>query len=120
MIYTSASRAMASLENIVHRSGEGLNGMFNIMEIKIAKSSEIFEITDKQLPIGWTSRKNRSVTQHIGDGWIIKNSSVALVVPSVIIPGEKNVLLNPSHPDFKKVKIIHNEKFVFDPRINKN
>ena len=111
MIYTSASRALASLENIVHRSGEGLNGIFSIMEIKIAESLDIFEIKDEQLPSGWTSRQNRSITQHIGDEWIMGNSSVALLVPSVIIPGENNVLLSPSHPDFKKIKIIHSEQF---------
>jgi len=120
MIYASGSRALATLENIVHRSGEGLNGMFTIMEIKIAESLDIFEIKSKQLPAGWTSRKNRSITQFIGDEWIRHNSSVVLLVPSVIIPGENNVLLNPAHPDFKKVKIIRSEQFAFDPRISKN
>ncbi|MBI2497892.1 MAG: RES domain-containing protein, partial [Opitutae bacterium] len=41
----------------------------------------------------------------------------ALRVPSVVVPGEFNYLLNPAHPDFKRVKIGKPEPFSFDPRL---
>jgi RES domain-containing protein len=42
---------------------------------------------------------------------------VALRVPSVIVPGEFNYLLNPAHPQFASVKIGKSEPFLFDPRL---
>lgn len=47
-------------------------------------------------------------------------SSAVLAVPSVIIPQETNYLLNPQHPDFKKIKIGKPEDFGFDPRLLKS
>jgi len=43
--------------------------------------------------------------------------TVALRVPSVIIPEEYNYIINPAHPDFKKLRISRPEPFSFDPRM---
>jgi hypothetical protein len=40
-------------------------------------------------------------------------------VPSAIIKDEWNYIINPSHKDFKKVKITGIEPFVFDTRLLK-
>jgi RES domain-containing protein len=42
---------------------------------------------------------------------------VGLVVPSAIVPGEENVILNPRHPEFRKVKVVGEEGFGFDARL---
>ncbi len=56
-------------------------------------------------------------TQAFGAGWVQSLRSVALRVPSVVVPGEFNYLLNPAHPYFAKVKIGKPEPFSFDPRL---
>jgi RES domain-containing protein len=53
----------------------------------------------------------------VGDQWVRGNSSALLEVPSAVIYTEKNFLLNPVHPDFKKVKIGKPKPFGFDPRV---
>jgi len=53
----------------------------------------------------------------IGDAWVREARSAVLALPSVIISGEPNYLLNPAHPDFKMISICKPEMFAFDPRL---
>ena len=116
MIYTSSTIALATLENVVHRSGEGLNELFSLMTIQIP-SRRISHIRIKILPDNWKMREGRSATRSIGDDWIHRNSSLLLKIPSAIVAGESNILINPNHPDFRRVKVKKVEPFSFDPRI---
>ncbi|MCY7408881.1 MAG: RES family NAD+ phosphorylase [Chitinophagales bacterium] len=117
VIYTSASRALACLENIVHRSGEGDSRIFKTMVIEIPDYLKCDEIFLKKLMKNWKERKNFIHTQHLGNEWIRANTSAILKVPSSIIPEEHNYILNPAHKDFKKVKLRGVKKFNFDSRV---
>ncbi len=117
LIYTSNSRALASLENLAHRSGEGLNHLFSTMVIDIPKSVKTKETKLSSLPKNWFEYEQYAVCQAIGDKWLEDGKQCVLKVPSAIIKMEHNYLLNPNHPDFKKIKIVSVEKFDFDPRL---
>ena len=69
------------------------------------------------LSIGWNALGVLRAVQRIGDAWYDEQVSVALRVPSVILKGQLNVLLNPEHPDWAGVKLDELEPFVFDPRL---
>ena len=58
-----------------------------------------------------------SETMQIGDEWVRAGTSVALAVPSVLSASEMNFLLNPGHPDFKKIKISRPVEYRFDSRL---
>lgn len=117
VIYTSSSRALASLENIVHRSGEGLNHLFKVMVINIPTKAKIEEVKISQLPKNWHSFESYNKCQEIGDDWLVKNKSLILSVPSAIIKSERNFLINPNHKSFSKITISKIEPFEFDPRL---
>ncbi len=117
VVYTFSSRALACLENVVHRSGEGLNKLFKLMEIEIPDSLEMEIITQSILPENWQEFVNLPVTQEIGNNWISKKLSPVLRVPSVIIPGESNFLINQNHPDFGKITLRAVTDFIFDARL---
>jgi RES domain-containing protein len=53
----------------------------------------------------------------IGDEWVRRGTSIALAVPSVLSTSEMNFLLNPRHPDFRKIKISEPIEYYFDPRL---
>ena len=53
----------------------------------------------------------------IGDNWVQAGKSVALAVPSVLTASEVNFLLNPKHPDFKRIKISQPVDYRFDSRL---
>jgi RES domain-containing protein len=117
VIYTAASRTLACLENVVHRSGEGLSANFKVMVINIPDELKIKTISAAKLPKNWYEFQNYIITQRIGDTWLNKSETAILKIPSAIIQLETNYLLNPNHPDFKKIKIKNVEDFIFDPGI---
>ena len=69
------------------------------------------------MPKNWREEPPPPTTQQIGDTWARESRSVMLAVPSIIIPEELNYLLNPAHPDFKKITIGKPEDFTFDSRL---
>jgi RES domain-containing protein len=72
-----------------------------------------------KLPKSWRDAIAPEVLKDIGTTWATRGSTVALCVPSAIIPEEENILINPTHPDFKKLKIGIPRNFSFDPRMRK-
>ena len=117
VIYTASSRSLACLENLVHRSGEGLNSLFKIIEIEIPDDLKISEIKKNELEKDWFESTKYLYCQNLGDKWIRANKFCVLKVPSSIITEENNYILNYYHPDFKKIKIIRITDFLFDNRL---
>ena len=56
-------------------------------------------------------------TRALGRGWLEGEESLALRVPSVVLDGEYNLLINPGHADIKKLKTLRSAAFSFDPRL---
>ena len=117
VIYSASSRALACLENIVHRSGEGLHSEFRTMVISFPESLKQIEIKVKTLPSNWKLFGSQYLTREIGDNWSRSFESAILKVPSAIIPEEHNFLFNPNHPDFKKIKLESTDIFELDNRL---
>jgi len=70
-----------------------------------------------RFPEDWRRFPHPASTQEVGAAWARELRSAALRVPSVVVPGEFNYLLNPLHPDFKDVRLGKPEPFSFDPRL---
>lgn len=117
VIYSAESRSLACLENVVHRNQFGLNHVFKVMTIEIPDDLPITTILLKTLPENWFSFENMSLTQELGVQWIKQGKTALLKVPSSIISAEFNFLINPNHPDFKYIKLLKSEPFIFDKRI---
>ncbi len=117
MIYTASTRALACLENVVHRSAIGLQANFQTMVIEVPDRLSIKVVEKEGLPSDWHLFKNYPLTQSLGDAWISSGETPVLQVPSAIVAEEYNYLLNPGHRDFERVKLIRTEPFEFDPRI---
>ena len=71
----------------------------------------------KDLPRDWRSAEPSASTQDLGSQWQRSGRSPALIVPSVPIPQECCVLLNPEHPDADKIMVRYPEPFEFDGRL---
>lgn len=117
VIYTAESRALACLENLVHRSGEGLNKIFSLTEIEISDDASTEAVDKDLLPENWHSISQYGQCQSMGDQWLDSQSSLMLRVPSSIIDGEFNLLINPHHPEFSGVSIKSIQPFTFDDRL---
>ena len=117
VIYTAENRSLACLENLVHRSGEGNNALYRVMIIQIPDNLKIDTIEDADLKKGWKKNENFMYCQHKGADWLSAGFTAILKVPSALIKNEFNFILNPNHPDFKKIKLTGAEDFIFDPRL---
>lgn len=118
VIYAAENCSLACLENLVHRNGFGNDAEYSLLTISYPNTIKTLEIDPKNLAKGWDNitENGHLICRNIGDSWIVNQKSVILFVPSAIIPNERNVLINPNHPDFKKIKFTVNE-FSFDKRL---
>lgn len=119
IVYTAQSRALAMAEVAVHLTLATLPRTFKMITIHIPDFVEVLNCNEKKLEIGWNDFPENSATQIIGDEFIQKNEYCVMKVPSAVVKGDYNYLINPYHPDFKSIKIIHQENFPFDKRIFK-
>jgi RES domain-containing protein len=69
-----------------------------------------------QLPRDW--KENETVTRAIGDDWLDQTRSLFLSVPCAIVPETENVLINPLHPDAKRLPKPRQLKYPFDRRLS--
>ncbi len=113
LVYTSCTRALAALESLVHLNPPVI---FTYAAIPVEFDDALVEKVSA-LPPGWKDSPPPPSTRALGDLWAAQARTAVLELPSVIIPGESNYLLNPAHPDFKKIVLGKPESFSFDPRL---
>ena len=117
VIYTAGSVALAFLENMIRRQGVGFNSDFKTMIIEILDDLKIQTIKAESLPTGWREFTNYSKCQPLGNEWFDKGEKPVLKVPSAMLPEEFNYVINATHSDFKKIKLVKTTKLVPDERI---
>jgi RES domain-containing protein len=117
MIYTSESRALAMAEVMVHISMAMLPHDYRMVILNIPDDLDIQLVSIEELPPNWNVFPYLSSTQMKGDSFVRENRVPVLRVPSAVVPGDFNLLLNPHHPEFRKITIIQIEKFPFDTRV---
>lgn len=119
VIYCSSTLSLAMLEIIAHLD-DYASLMDNYSYVPLDIPGELIEMVQpKQLPLGWNSPSPTTGSQHHGDNWVTENRSVALAVPSVIVPDEYNFVLNPLHPDFGRVVVGQTKRLDVDHRLFK-
>ena len=116
MVYAAQSRALAAMEALAHFHGAERRIAFVTFQIEIPDRL-ITLLQSADLPRGWRSREIASATQELGSRWQREAISVALAVPSALIPEELCVLINPAHPDTDKVMVDYPTAFEFDQRL---
>jgi len=119
VIYTSSTRSLSSLELVVHRSFIQPSLIYKVMVIYMPDKEELYkQISLKSLPQNWRSIRAYPILQEIGSSWYEEKESLALKIPSAVIPQEYNYIINTSHPDFvKNVKLIGIEDYFWDSRL---
>ena len=116
MVYCAQSLSLAALETFVHFSGEERGIGFVAFAIDVPDAC-IERLAARELPRDWRSEAPPASTQDLGSEWQRSGRSVALAVPSVIVPSEACLLLNPAHPDTRRVLVHFPEDFAFDSRL---
>jgi RES domain-containing protein len=113
--YSSESRSLAALEVLVNVRDPSILFREPWMLIAAKIPSELIE-RPARVPDNWQVTPYSTDTQIFGDRWVEAARHPVLRVPSAVVLGEFNYLLNPAHPDFKKITINKPESFLFDSR----
>jgi RES domain-containing protein len=119
MIYASSSRALACLETVVHLSSGDplpLNRYLVEVMIPIALWNARTKF-DPALHVGWDAEPAGKVSMDWGTNWISGMEAAVAEVPSVIVPEEQNVLINPIHPNAVKLAAKKIRKWSYDHRL---
>ena len=114
MVYLSGSRALAALELLVHLTTPETRMIPRVLvTVSIPRA---FIGGRLWTAPGWQEEPPGKNSTDQGDDWLRSASTAAVRAPSVLVPEEDNLLLNPLHPDFPKVTILESRTFSYDSR----
>lgn len=115
-IYASESRSLAMCEFAAHQTMETMPSEIRLITIDCPADS-VYSISDESLPKNWRSYPAPFKLKEIGAKLLEQNEYLLVRIPSVIIPEESNLMINPMHPLMKEVKIHQNLPYDFDQRL---
>lgn len=118
LVYCSVTRALACLETLVHLAKHPLP--LNRYLIKVTVPAAAWEAAvelDGSTRVGWDAEPAGKASLDWGATWLTAGTSLLARVPSVVVPEEFNVLVNPSHPDVAGVKAEKIRKWLYDTRL---
>lgn len=118
MVYAASSRALACLETLAHLAAGDLP--LNRYLVVIEVPDEVWNGAAKVDPkrhVGWDALPADKVSLDVGDKWVAARKSALLIVPSVIVPEESNILINPEHPDSAHIQAKKLRRWTYDSRL---
>ena len=116
VIYTAESLSLATLEILVNLDSAATLDRY--LSIPVEFDDHLCKVLSLDaLPDNWASDPVPPNVQAMGSRWAAAGESAVLVVPSAVVPQERNFLLNPQHPDFAQMRIGRSTAFDFDQRL---
>ena len=117
VIYTASHLSLAALEYLVHIDVEEVPDDLVALAMEIPEQASELEYTPEDLPAGWRRTPSPVECRKIGDRWARADEHLLLRVPSIIVPEEYNVLVNPGHYEAPQLRIFSSRSFSYDPRL---
>ncbi|WP_086922685.1 RES domain-containing protein [Variovorax sp. JS1663] len=119
VVYCASSAALACLEAVVHLdlAGFPLNRFLVAVDVPDKVWAAREERPPQALPVGWSAIPEGGVSVDAGQKWLSGLGSALLLVPSVIVPEEFNILVNPRHPDARGIVATKLRPWFFGQRL---
>ena len=116
-MYTAAHLSLAVLEMLVHvPAAEDLPSDLVAIAADLPDDVRIERVRLSDLPADWRRTPAPPAVADLGTSWLTASRTAALAVPSSVIPSETNYVLNPRHPDFRRIVVHQAERFDLDRR----
>jgi RES domain-containing protein len=116
-VYASATLSLAALELFVHTDPDLAPADLLAISADIPDDLTVHELALPDLPGTWREIPAPAELQELGQSWIAEGKTAMLSVPSVVVPPERNYVLNPAHAGFKRIQTGEAYDFSFDPRM---
>lgn len=117
IVYTAESRALATVEYLVHVPLSLLPGDLSLATLHIPDWVTPKTLAVVDLPAHWRDYPAPPALADLGMQWSLAPETMLLRVPSAVVEHEWNVLINPLHPDMPHVAIAQVEAYQFDARL---
>ncbi|HDZ55296.1 MAG TPA: RES domain-containing protein [Pseudomonas xinjiangensis] len=118
-VYMGLSAAICCLETFVHQAGRPQIPM-TITRFSLPDDPELYlEPRPGDLPEGWDSLPSDKPSVDFGSQWLRDGKQMGLIVPSVVLPLERNVVINPAHPAVGSIEVLDIQNFRYDERMFK-
>jgi RES domain-containing protein len=117
VVYTASYASLAVLEVLVHVEPHCAPADLQLMTIELPDDITVESVETGALPKDWRSVPAPDSLRALGTPWLRSGRSAVLSVPSAIIESERNLLLNPQHPDLRRARMVEAVPFSFDPRL---
>ena len=114
-MYTSGTTSLAMLELMVQDSP--LRARYLVIPAVIPDGMDIERLNAGQLPAEWRNTMAREALQEIGSDWVASRRTAVLAMPSAVVPGEHNYLINPRHDAFWRIGIGSAQVLLTDRRL---
>jgi RES domain-containing protein len=115
--YASESLALASLEVLVHCDLDLVPRDLVAVEIHVPESIRVDELDVCKLPRAWRRYPAPAALQQLGNAWLDGAAACVLRLPSAVVPSESNFIINPAHPDARKLRVVQKAPFRLDARL---
>ena len=116
-VYAASHLSLAALEYLVHIDAE--DAPDDLVALRMSVPDDVTELafTPATLPADWRQTPSPPQCQAIGEEWARRGEELLFRVPSVLVPEESNVLVNPMHPDAVEIRLIGSRPFSYDVRL---
>jgi RES domain-containing protein len=120
MLYTSSHLSLCVLEVFVHLPQVLRLNIpdFEVVHLTIPDDAGTKHISAVELETMLAAPEPLATCRAVGDGWIASGRDLVLAAPSVVVPEELNLMLNPAHPRMRDVAIVSTRRFRFDARLS--
>ncbi len=116
-VYLGLTPEITVLEVLVHLNGV-LSAPLVLCGYDVPAKPGFIQHTDLEaLPEGWNAIPHGQASAAFGGNWLRDGKQLGLVLPSVVVPQARNLLLNPLHPAMAEVALVHQEPFQLDHRL---
>ncbi|MDR7051494.1 RES domain-containing protein [Duganella sp. 3397] len=117
VVYCAVNIALATIETVQYLKVGGLP--YNRYLVRIDIADDVWNACTvlAPLPGGWDAIPAGLSARAAGDAWIASGASALLRVPSVMVPDEDNILINPQHPDAAAITATTLKRWLYDPRL---
>lgn len=117
MVYLAEHPATSAMEVLVHVEGE-LPDDLVLIKLQLPDDAGLYlEVDPQSLPPGWDTEPSSPEAAAFGDRFVAEGQYLGMFVPSVLMPEERNLILNPAHQAMNSVRVLNERPFQYDPRL---
>lgn len=117
LVYSSVNPALATVEYLVHVDPLLQPSDLRMISIEVPDRASIESVRIEDLPRDWSAYPAPAVLADYGTNWAASARSLGLRVPSAVVAGDYNLLLNPRHPEAAGLLVVDVAAYSFAPRL---